>query len=162
MAYAIDLGSIVRKDVGVRLPPRAPCVLPPVSSHDDAAVRSPSPDRKSVPLRERPQLLQREPAATAGCGDQDAGPYALRARRFTSVLSALPPTRARATQRLRTFVGDRRPSVWIPRTQHRRDPRVLHSIRLSLRDRQYDCIVFAIQPYCRTRRISGHITQVYE
>lgn len=34
MAYAIDLGSIVRKDVGVRLPPRAPFLLEASSTGD--------------------------------------------------------------------------------------------------------------------------------
>jgi hypothetical protein len=79
-------------------------------------------DRKSVPLRQRPQLLQREPPAATGMGYQNAGPQALGAWRLTGFLSALPAAWARTTQRLGAFVGDRRPPVWIPRTYDCRDP----------------------------------------
>jgi len=107
-------------------------------------------DRKSVPLRQRPQLFQREPTASAGRRYQNSGPYALGAWRLTSFLSAFPAAGARATQRLGALVGDCRPPIWITRTQD-----VLHPVRLpkSQSTAQYDCIVWAIQTYCRPRRI---------
>jgi hypothetical protein len=64
-------------------------------------------------------------------GYQNACPQTFGARRLAGFLSALPTAWARATQRLRALVGDRRPPVWIPRTYDCRDPRVLHSVRLS-------------------------------
>jgi hypothetical protein len=85
-----------------------------------------------VALRQRAQLLQREPTASAGCRYRNPGPYALRTRRLTSFLSAFPTAGACAAQRFGAFVGHRRPPVWIPRTYDCRDPRVLHPVRPSL------------------------------
>lgn len=98
---------------------------------------------KSILLREGPQLPQGELAGTTGFGYQNAGPYALRPRNLTGFPSALPANGAGAAECLRAFIGDRRPPVWIPRTHDRGDRRavVLHSVRPSVRNRQYFCIV---------------------
>jgi hypothetical protein len=78
-------------------------------------------DWKSVLLRQGPQLFQGETAAAAGFGYQHPGPYALGARGLTGLPSAPPAAGTLAAQRLGALVGNRRPSVRIPRTHQRRD-----------------------------------------
>lgn len=90
-------------------------------------------DWEPIALSQGPQLLQREPTTSAGRRYQDAGPYPLGARRLTSFLGAFPAAGARATQRFGAFIGNRRPPVWIPRTQDCRDPRVLHQFAFPYR-----------------------------
>jgi hypothetical protein len=119
-------------------------------------------DRISVAFRQRPQLLQREPAAAARRRDENACPYPLRAWCLTRILGALPPAWALTAQSLGALIGDRRPSVRIPCANNCRGSRRLHSLRPFFRPRQYARIVGTLRTYCRSQRIRGHITQVYE
>src|SRR5689334_22289760 len=101
----------------------------PARHADHLGGSSRPPDRKPVVLRQRPQLLQREPTPPPRMRYQQARPHALRSRRLTGFLSTPPPPGARAAQLLGTFVGDGRPSIWIARAH-----KVLHPSSPFFRD----------------------------